>query len=142
MFRASSFVCVVLVAASAASAQQTSVSIRGRVVAAADDRALSRAIVSLARPDRRVRPVLTDGEGRFEIAVLEPASALVVSKAGYATTRITPDRRAEATRELEIRVPRGAVLSGRVLDPNGEPAIGARITARRADGGDASDAPT
>ena len=147
--------------ASAASAQPSPspVMVRGRIVADADDRPLRRAIVRIAsdqsdrdmratlavargqRPDREVRPVLTDEDGRFEIELPEPSSQLIVAKAGYTSIVVTPERRALsasdlpardlATRDLEIRLSRGAAVSGRVLERSGAPAVGARVVARR-----------
>ena len=133
--------------------------IRGRIVADADDRPLRRAVVRIAidqsdremramlavargqRPDREVRAVLTDEEGRFEIELPEPSSQLIVTKAGYASIVVIPDRRTlsapdlsardPAARELDIRLSRGAAVWGRVLERSGAPAVGTRVVARR-----------
>jgi carboxypeptidase family protein len=112
-------------------AQSPAVSIRGRVADVENERPLRRGIVSLARGDLRVRPVLTDEDGRFTIDLPEPSSAIVITKAGYASVVIEPDRRTMA-RELDIRLERGAVMSGRIIE-QGMPAIGARVIARRVD---------
>lgn len=116
-------------------AQRASVSIRGRVVDAADDRPLRRAMVSLARGDMRGdtrgRAVLTDDEGRFAIDLPDPSTAIAVTKAGYASTVVAPDRRT-STSAIVIRLPRGAAILGRVVE-QGMPAIGARVIARRTD---------
>ena len=112
-------------------AQSPAVSIRGRVVDVGNERPLRRGIVSLARGDLRVRPVLTDEDGRFTIDLPEPSSAIVITKAGYASVVIEADRRTLA-RELDIRLERGAVMSGRIIE-QGMPAIGARVIARRVD---------
>lgn len=138
MFRAGPILVALMLAAQTALAQQAAVSLRGRVVDAGDDRPLRRSIVSLARSDLRVRPVLTDEEGRFAIELPEPSSAVVITKAGYASMVIDRDWRAAASRELDIRMERGAVMSGRVIE-RGIPAIGARVIARRLD--DASNTP-
>src|SRR5688572_8236411 len=110
-----------VLAQSAPPAQPAPVSLRGRVVDADNDRPLRRAMVSLARGDVRARAVLTDDEGRFAIDVPDLPSAIAVTKAGYASTVIGHDRRTLA-RELEIRLPRGAVISGRVVEL-GMPAV-------------------
>ncbi len=148
-----------ILSASAASAQPSPVMIRGRIVADADDRPLRRAVVRIAtdqsdremramlavargqRPDREVRAVLTDEEGRFEIELPEPSSQLIVTKAGYASIVVIPDRRTlsapdlsardPAARELDIRLSRGAAVWGRVLERSGAPAVGIRVVARR-----------
>jgi hypothetical protein len=111
-------------------AQPAPVLLRGRVVDADNDRPLRRSIVSLARGDLRVRPVLTDEDGRFSLELPDLFSVVVITKAGYASTVINRDWRAAASRELDIRMERGAVLSGRVIE-KGVPAIGARVIARR-----------
>jgi carboxypeptidase family protein len=117
-----------IVPASVAMAQPSAVLFRGRVVDAANDRPLRRAIVSVWQPsDDRTRPVLTDEDGRFVIELPEPTSAIVITKAGYASTVIERDRR--TPRDLEVRLARGAVMSGRVVE-QGLPAIGARVVAR------------
>jgi hypothetical protein len=127
--------CLVAVVAAAPVAQRDSSqydasSIRGRIVADGNDRPLRRALVTLTGIDRRVSPVLTDDEGRFEIQAPDSSTALTVTKAGYATTRVTSPPAARASRELLVRMPRGGVISGRILDSNGEGAIGSKVTAR------------
>jgi len=117
--------------ASTALAQPPAVSLRGHVVDAENDRRLRRSIVSLTRRDAGVRPVLTDEDGRFAIDCPDPCSAIVITKAGYESVVIEPDRRT-VTRELEVRLERGAVMSGRIIE-QGMPAIGARVVARRVD---------
>ena len=69
--------------------------------------------------------VLTDAEGRFTI--LAPAGrGIVASKSGYARTELPPTTTGQP---IEIRLRRGAAISGRVIDELGEPVIGARVTA-------------
>jgi hypothetical protein len=58
----------------------------------------------------------------------------VIGKAGYAYSIIEPDRRTVAAHEIDVRLQRGAAMSGRVLE-RGSPAIGARVIARRIDDG-------
>ena len=55
----------------------------------------------------------------------------MITKAGYASIVVEPDRRT-LTREIDIRLDRGAVMSGRIIE-QGMPAIGARVIARRVD---------
>ena len=140
MSRPGPLLLALILAAPTAFAQQAAITVRGRVTDAENSRPLRRAIVSLTRPDRSQRPLLTDEEGRFEIDLPDASSALVIGKAGYAYNIIEPDRRTVPAHELDIRLQRGAAMSGRVLE-RGSPAIGARVIARRID--DASDrAPT
>src|SRR4029453_9432624 len=61
----------------------------------------------------------------------EPSIAIVITKAGYASTVIEPDRHTPA-RQLDVRLRRGAAISGRLVE-QGMPAIGARVFARRID---------
>jgi hypothetical protein len=71
--RRCSIACLLAVAAAAplaqrdASSPRDASSIRGRIVADGNDRPLRRALVTLTGVDRRVSPVLTDDEGRFEM---------------------------------------------------------------------------
>ena len=76
-----------IVSAAAAMAQPSAVSMRGRVVDGDNERPLRRALVSifLPRDDDATRPVLTDEDGRFAIELSDPSSAIVITKAGYAS---------------------------------------------------------
>src|SRR5262245_60317368 len=130
MFRVVTVLVALMLGAQAALAQSPAVALRGRIVDAQNERPLRRAIVSLAGRDHGVRPVLTDEDGRFVIELSEPVDALVITKAGYASAVIQPDRRAVSIRELDVRLERGAVVSGRVIE-KGIPAIGARVIARK-----------
>jgi hypothetical protein len=117
--------------ASTATAQPPVASLRGRVVDNDNDRPLRRAIVSPARSDAGARAVLTDEDGRFTIDLPDPSSAIVVTKAGYASTVSEPDRRT-SKRAIDIRLQHGAAISGRIVE-QGMPAVGARVLARRID---------
>ena len=110
---------VVLLSAAAVLAQSTPLVIHGRVLASDNDRPLRRALVTLTG----TRPALTDDEGRFALEVADLSVSFTVSKAGYASTGFTPPRRPTANRELLFRIARGGVISGRILDSNGEPAV-------------------
>ena len=77
-------------------------------------------------PNARVGPipqnqgtpvVLTDGLGRFAIAVPAGSYRVVASKTGYARRDVA----ATASAPIEIRLMRSAAISGRVLDGAGEP---------------------
>jgi hypothetical protein len=121
-------VIALVLSASAVVAQSAPVTIRGRVVDAENDRPLRRAIVSMAGSGQRVRPVLTDADGRFEIRVADRSVSLTIAKAGYATTRLGSPR--DPQREFEIRLARSGVVSGRIFDSNGESAPGMKVRAR------------
>jgi hypothetical protein len=120
-----------LLAAPGVTAQPVEPIIRGRVVAEENDRPLRRALVEVTAGEGRIRPVLTDDQGRFEIRPPDASTPLAVSKAGYATAKLTPPRRSTNTApEFVVRLPRGGVISGRIIDSNGETAIGMKLTAR------------
>ncbi len=111
--------------------------ISGRVLAAATGVPLRRARVELTR--RTVsslsEPVLTDDEGRFLIevrGVVTPTIGLTISKGGYVTAAPTI-RREDLSAPLELRLARGAAITGIVLDQKGMPAQGHSVTIRRVD---------
>ncbi len=89
-----------------------------------------------------VRPVLTDADGRFALARVPAGSHVVTaSKAGYSETRYGAgssglarrvDIAAGATVDgVDIRLPRSAAISGRVVDDFGEPLPNATVSAER-----------
>src|SRR5262249_40827916 len=67
---------------------------------------------------------LTDGEGRFAFTLPGGLSRISAIKSGYARGEVetSPDGR-----PVEIRLKRGAVIGGRVLDQFGEPVADARV---------------
>lgn len=110
--------------------QQAAVVFRGRVLDAENDRPLRRALVTVPGSGR-ARAVLTDDEGRFEIEGTDTLTALTVKKAGYVSTQVTASPRAtDVSQAISVRLSRGGVISGRVLDSNGESGVGATVTAR------------
>src|SRR5687768_12855423 len=108
--------------------------IRGRVVADdAADAAQRRVEVALTADNFAADPVYTDEQGRFEVAV--PALAdysLRFTKAGFAPHAV---QRAAASPngDLQIRLARGAVVTGRVADQFGDPVLAAIRLRRVAD---------
>jgi len=125
---------ILLLATSVVRAQQAPVSIRGRVVAAENDVPLRRARIALERRDPRIQAVLTDEEGRFTFTVPDAGqSKLIATKGGYVSATLEVPRVAATTAsayELEIRLVRGAAISGQVLDRSGAPAVGTKVVAR------------
>jgi carboxypeptidase family protein len=69
--------------------------------------------------------VLTDGNGRFELTAAATNSGVSVSKSGYTRREIALPAGA-----VQIRLRRGAVISGRVLDEFGDPVIAAHLAAQ------------
>jgi len=115
---------VLIVAALAQSAS----TITGRVVADDSGNPVANARVSVTTSSGLAAPVtLTDADGRFSIARAADGSrpVVVVAKTGY-----TRADTAAAERPLEIRLKRGAVISGRVVDEFGEPVDNVRVVAQ------------
>lgn len=118
--------------------------IRGRIVAADTGTPIRRAQVRVFSPEvRDSRGTSTDAQGRFELRDL-PAGRweLVASKAGFVTLRYGQRRPREGGQPIELAdgetmtranlaLPRGAVVTGRILDEFGEPVAGARVQAMR-----------
>jgi hypothetical protein len=100
--------------------------IHGRVVADAGGASIHGARVALVGQDANHPSVLTDSDGRFTVAVGPQGSeALSVSKTGYAA------KHAAAGDEIEIRLEKGATITGRVLDDGGAPVPLMGVTAER-----------
>jgi hypothetical protein len=108
-------------------------SISGRVVAVDSNEPLRNARVALGGAPTAVAPVFTDNDGRFAFTGL-PAGHYTVSarKAGYAPTTFG-QRRPESLplpieldaggvfQRCELRMPRSAGISGRIVDEFGDP---------------------
>jgi protocatechuate 3,4-dioxygenase beta subunit len=104
-------------------------SISGRVLADDTGAPLANARVTLSPATPGAPVVLTDREGRFTLTAASPRMTLTASKSSYShqelavTTAGTP---------LELRLPRAAAISGRVVDEFGDPLVGARLAVERA----------
>jgi hypothetical protein len=116
--------------------------IRGHVVAADGGESLRNARVTISGPSSAPR-VFTDGDGRFSFSNLTFGRyTLLVRKAGYAQTRFGARQPAEPPMWIEIsaespafsaevRLPRSAAISGRILDDAGNPIELAQVQAER-----------
>jgi hypothetical protein len=117
--------------------------IRGRVLAAETGAPLRRAQVRISGQDVAPKTALTDAEGRYEFREL-PAGrfSVMASKSGYVTVQYGQTRPFESGRPIElaeqqaadgadITMPRGGVISGRILDEFGEPVADANVTSVR-----------
>ncbi|HEY5616983.1 MAG TPA: carboxypeptidase-like regulatory domain-containing protein [Vicinamibacterales bacterium] len=118
--------------------------LRGRVVTADTGTAIRRAQIRAASASSSdTRLVTSDAQGMFEFRDL-PAGRweLTASKAGFVTMRFGQRRPFEAGRPIEIAdgqviervnlmLPRGAAITGRVFDEFGDPVAGARLQAMR-----------
>jgi hypothetical protein len=128
MMRPGVLILLVVALARSAVAQQPAL-VRGRVIADENERPLRGARIAPTNPPPRISAAITDDEGTFELAIAQSAE-LIVSKAGFATMRI--QRRSNAhtdDRPTEIRLSKGAAISGRVADEADIPAIAARVAA-------------
>ena len=129
----------------AAQAQQTGTGgITGSVVSADAGRPVRRARVTLSGGDlRSAKAAVTDDQGAFVFADL-PAGrfTLSASKPGYVNATYgqkkpgrpgTPIQLADGQKltNLKMPLPKGGVLTGIVLDENGEPTPGTQVTAFR-----------
>jgi protocatechuate 3,4-dioxygenase beta subunit len=123
-------------------ARQTSavlITFSGRVVAADSGEALVNTRVTLTGPNDFHAVTLSRTDGGFTFASVAPGVyRLSAAKPGYVRTEFGAPGfgLAGALRVdggplggLEIRVPRGAAVSGRVLDPRGDLAMGQNVTA-------------
>ena len=117
--------------------------IRGRVVSADTGVPVRRAQVRISGNDIGSRTSLTDGEGRYEFRDL-PAGrfSLSAQKPGYMTVSYGQTRPFESGKAIEladaqvmdkaeISMPRGSVISGRIVDEFGEPLADASVSAMR-----------
>src|SRR5262249_37763919 len=123
--------------------------IRGRVTDATTGRPLRRARVNVApaefRPNQPLenRATTTDADGKFEFTNLVAGRYIVsASRDGYGSWAFGPTRPPESGRQLEIddkstvervdiALPAGAVVAGRVIDEFGDPAIDATVSLLR-----------
>jgi hypothetical protein len=117
--------------------------IRGQIVRADTGAPLPRAQVMLTGEQAIRRQVIADVEGRYEFADL-PAGRFTVSatKGGYVTLQYGQTRPfvpghpitlavAQVISRIDLALPRGGVITGRVTDHFGEPVVGAEVQVER-----------
>ena len=117
--------------------------IAGRVLSSDTGAPLRRAQVRLTAPEIGARMALTDADGRYEFRELPAARFNVsVSKAGYVQVQYGQSRPFESGRPIEladkqvvdkadVSIPRGGVISGRLVDEFGDPVVDAMVSAMR-----------
>jgi protocatechuate 3,4-dioxygenase beta subunit len=113
--------------------------VRGRALLADADQPLRRAAIQLSSESGVYRGALTDDEGRYEFRDLPAGQySLMARKEGFVPVVSSQRRRVEQQRPIRVadaevldRIDflfvRGGVITGRVLDDLGEPAIRAGI---------------
>lgn len=100
--------------------------ITGRVVSDTTGDPIARARIALTSPSTgEVR--LSDRDGRFTVVVPAVPFTITAGKTSFASREVRISR---AQGLVEIRLQRGAVISGRVLDGNGDP-LRARVVIER-----------
>ena len=117
--------------------------IRGRVIASDGSGPVRRAQVRLTSPDITPKVAMTDAEGRFEFREL-PASRFTMqaTKSGFVSVQYGQTRPFESGKPIEladrqamdnadIAVPRGGVISGRIVDEFGDALPDVQVTAMR-----------
>ena len=127
-------------------AQQTpqgTAAIGGRILAADTGRPVKRARVIVSAGGGQSRATTTDDQGRFRLTDLAAgAYSVSASKSGFVIAIYgqrrplqpgTPVQLADGQEipTLELRLIRGAVITGRVLDEDGEPLARALVTVQR-----------
>jgi hypothetical protein len=130
--------------AQARQAEAPSARLAGRVVAADSGRAIVGARVAINAADLPGgRAALTDDRGAYEFTGLAAGRySVTVSKSGFVSLSYGQRRPLQPGTPLQIadrqnlstidfRLPRGSVITGRVLDEGGEPAVGSRVRVLR-----------
>jgi protocatechuate 3,4-dioxygenase beta subunit len=118
--------------------------IRGRIVAADNEQPVRRAMVRVSsREHGASRTTLTDADGRYEFHELAAGHySINTSKSAFVTWFYGETRPASSGRlvvlaenqtadHIDVRLPRGAVITGRVTDDYGDPVPNAMVTPLR-----------
>jgi protocatechuate 3,4-dioxygenase beta subunit len=115
--------------------------VKGRITSAASGQPLHRVRVTLNGPVQNAPSAVSDTRGEFEITEVPPGTyTLTATRAGYLTVQYGQNRPRELGRTIEvgsgetvehvdIALPRGSVLAGRITDDAGDPAPGIRVEA-------------
>ena len=122
---------------------QGTASVAGRVITADSGRPIKRARVSISGGGRGGRSATTDDQGRYRVDQLAAGNYTIsASKSGFVDSVFgqrrplqpgTPVTLAdgEASANIDLRLTRGGVITGRIGDEDGEPLSRALITVQR-----------
>ncbi|HEX5108633.1 MAG TPA: carboxypeptidase-like regulatory domain-containing protein [Vicinamibacterales bacterium] len=120
--------------------------LRGRVTRLDNGQPLRRVLITVAGTAALIRDLptaFTDNEGRFELTGLPAARyTLTAMKAGFVTLQYGQRRPNEPGRPIELAnaarlegvdlaLPRGAAIAGRIFDQDGEPVVNAAVQVLR-----------
>ena len=78
-------------------------------------------------PVRHTDIATTDAQGRATVMATRGSTKLVVSKTGYATRKSKEILVTPKGADVTIGIGRGGSISGRIVDPDGQPVAGAKI---------------
>lgn len=118
-------------------------SISGRVLAADTGRPLKRATVLASGGSRQARGTTTDEQGRFRVSGLPAGTyTITASKSGFVDAIFgqrrplqpgtpVPVADGQEVAALDLRLTRGSVITGHVLDEDGEPLARTLVTVQR-----------
>jgi protocatechuate 3,4-dioxygenase beta subunit len=106
----------------------------GHVSDARDGTALRRALIAVAVGGRISSKVISDEDGRFEIDAPGTFPYVVtVTKPGFLASSLLQPPARSGRAMLEISLARSATVSGRVIDPSGNPVVSVRVRVQQAD---------
>ena len=100
--------------------------IRGRVVDE-DSAPLANVRVAVVSSDLGAQVVLTDEDGRFAIDAGSAATSLAISKAGFGRKVVAASSGNRGA--IDVRLSRGAAVSGHIVNEFGDAVFSARVTA-------------
>ncbi len=100
-------------------------SVTGRVVADAGGAPIANARVLVSAAGHSSTIAVTDGDGIFSFIPPDRSFTLTAVKSGYVQRQTTV---AASAVDVEMRLVRSCVVSGRVIDASGEPVVGAIVS--------------
>jgi hypothetical protein len=115
---------VILGAVALTAHAQQGVGISGRVVADDTGDPIANARVAITPPVPVASAVLADADGRFTLTLPPDRSSVAADKSGYSPREI---KVTAANPSIEIRLLRGAAVSGRIVDEHGDPVMNVRV---------------